>query len=55
MDTYQIITVSFGFTQKKALDELASRVNEAMRQGWKPTGGLSTSGTLLAQAMYKSR
>ena len=55
MDNYQIISVSFGFSPKKALAELTRQVNEAMRQGWSPLGGVAVTGTLILQTMGKNR
>jgi hypothetical protein len=37
------------------MERLAREVNEAMQQGWVPTGGLATHRNVFMQAMVKSR
>ncbi len=55
MDSYQVITVTMGFSHKKAIDTLTKEVNQAITRGWKPIGGVTMSGTLLCQAVYKDK
>ncbi len=55
METYQVISVPIGFSQKKAIAALAKEVNLAIARGWRPVGGLTCAGTWMHQAIYKER
>ena len=55
MNPYHVISVSVGFSQRKALENLMNEVNQAVTRGWRPIGGVVVSGTLLLQTMLKDR
>ena len=55
METYRLITVTIQFTLKKPLQELQDQVNDAMKQGWRPTGGPVVYGSTLMQALVRDR
>ena len=55
MNPYHVISVSVGFSQKKAIETLMNEVNQAVVRGWRPVGGVVVSGSLLLQTMLKDR
>ncbi len=55
MDNYKIISVSMGFSLKRALAQLTTEVNEAMARGWRPAGGVAVGGTHVMQALLRDR
>jgi hypothetical protein len=52
---YRIITVCSCWSPTKALERLAREVNDAIKQGWEPQGGVAVAGTRFVQAMIKPR
>jgi hypothetical protein len=52
---YRVISASFSFSANKALEQLVREVNEAIRLGWEPMGGVMVMQGWLLQAMIKRR
>ncbi len=52
---YRIISVCQCWSRKGALERLAREVNEAIKQGWEPLGGVACNNMTYLQAMTKSR
>ena len=53
---YKVLVVSgsglMGTNYQKATDHLAQLVNEAMREGWKPQGGIAVGDTQMTKEPY---
>ncbi len=52
---YRVIFVSNVFSAKRALEQLAKEVNEAIALGWEPQGGVTMHAGQFLQAMIKRR
>ncbi len=52
---YRIISVTNVFSAKRALEQLAREVNEAIALGWEPQGGITLHAGQFLQAMIKRR
>jgi hypothetical protein len=52
---YRVVSVTMGFSMKKAIAQLTLEVNEAFTRGWKTAGGVAVVGTHLMQAMVRHR
>jgi len=52
---YKLITEGFAFSQKKAQAKLVERVNDAIRKGWEPLGGVSVTSNSFVQSVVKRR
>tara|TARA_B110000305_G_scaffold236684_1_gene298521 strand:- start:2027 stop:2203 length:177 start_codon:yes stop_codon:yes gene_type:complete len=55
IEDYQVVSATIGFSMKRAVTQLTLDVNEALKRGWKPIGGISVVSTQLMQAMVRSR
>lgn len=52
---YRVISITMGFSMKKAVTQLTTEVNEAITRGWSTAGGVAVGGTQLMQAMVRHR
>lgn len=52
---YRVISITMGFSMKKAVTQLTSEVNDAIHRGWRTAGGVAVGGTQLMQAMVRPR
>ena len=52
---YRVILVTNILSLKRAIDDLAQQVKEAIALGWEPLGGIAITDNAVAQAMTKRR
>ncbi|MBK1878684.1 DUF1737 domain-containing protein [Pelagicoccus mobilis] len=52
---YKLISEGFAFSQKKAKTRLVDRVNDAIRKGWEPLGGVAVTSNSFVQTVVKRR
>jgi hypothetical protein len=52
---YQVISIDFMVSRKRALEELTQEVNKAILSGWEPLGGVVIHDAIVAQALVKRR